>query len=59
MAAPKRPLRERIIEADQRSAHWLAEGNLAAERGDLEAAERYYEKSQFWLDRLNTLEGNN
>lgn len=55
----KRSLNERIIEAEQRGSHWLAEGNEASELGNTEKAERCYEKSQFWLDRYNTLAGNN
>lgn len=54
----KKTLKERMIEAEQRGSHWLAEGNEAHERGDNKKAERCYEKSQFWLDRYNTLAGN-
>lgn len=54
----KRPLKERMIEAEERCSHWLAVGNEAEERGDTAKAERYFEKSQFWLDRYNTLAGN-
>lgn len=48
----------KLIEAEQRSSHWLAEANLAAEKGQNEKAERLYSKSQFWLDRYNKLAGN-
>lgn len=54
----KKSLHERMIDAEQRGSHWLAEGNEASERGDHEKAERFYEKSQFWLDRYNSLAGN-
>ena len=46
-------------EALYRSSKWLADGNAAKERGDKERAERCYQKSQFWLDRLNKIEGRN
>ncbi|MEP1930748.1 MAG: hypothetical protein ABJJ37_05690 [Roseibium sp.] len=54
----KKALRERINDADFWCQKWLGDGNEYAERGNHEKAERCYEKSQFWLDRLNTLEGN-
>jgi len=50
--------REKMIEAEQRGSHWLAEGNEAEERGDKAKAERCFEKSQYWLDRYNKLAGN-
>ena len=53
-----KPLNERIIEAETRGSHWLAEGNEAEERGDRVKAEKCFEKSQFWLDRYNKLAGN-
>lgn len=59
MARSKKPLNERIAEADTRSSQWLADGNEAAERGDHERAEFCYAKSQFWIDRLNSLLGYN
>ena len=54
-----KPLNERIIEAEVRGSHWLAEGNEAEERGNNAKAEKCFEKSQFWLDRYNKLSGNN
>lgn len=51
-------LARKIIEADERGGHWLAEANQAAERGQYEKAEKLYDKSQFWLDRSNKLRGN-
>jgi hypothetical protein len=49
---------EKMIEAEERGSHWLAEGNAAAERGSHERAEKLFAKSQFWLDRYNKLAGN-
>lgn len=51
-------LKDRIIEAEIRGSHWLAEGNAAEERGNRTKAEKCFEKSQFWLDRYNKLVGN-
>ena len=51
-------IKERIIEADEMAALWLYRGNIASEKGDLEKAERHYERSQKWLDKLNRLLGN-
>ena len=48
----------KAIEAEERASKWLADGNEAAERGNHAKAERCYEKGQYWLDRLNRLEGN-
>lgn len=56
--APKKPLSERIADADALASRWLADGNEAAERGDMTKAERCYEKSQYWKDRYNLLTGN-
>lgn len=36
-----------------RASHWLAEGNAAAERGNMAKAEKCYEKAQRWHDRAN------
>jgi len=49
---------EKMIEAEMRGSHWLAEANQAAERGNHDKAEKLYAKSQFWLDRYNKLAGN-
>ena len=49
---------EKIQHADILSSKWLADGNAAEERGQKEKAERCFEKSQYWLDRLNKLLGN-
>lgn len=58
MAAPKRPLAERILDADTRASTYLADANEAEERGDKARAEKLYEKSGFWRDRYNKLAGN-
>ena len=54
----KRTTEEKMIEADVRGSHYLAEANEAAERGDKAKAEKLYEKGQHWLDRYNQLAGN-
>jgi len=48
----------KAIEAEERASKWLADGNDAEERGDVAKAERCFEKAQYWLDRLNSLQGN-
>ena len=48
----------KAIEAEQRASKWLADGNEAEERGNAAKAEKCFEKAQYWLDRLNRLEGN-
>lgn len=48
---------ERINEAYERSSHWLAEGNEAAEAGKTAKAEKCYEKSQKFLDKAMDLQG--
>lgn len=47
----------KIADAQHRCNTWLADGNAAQERGNTARAEQCYAKSQFWLDRLNKLEG--
>ena len=44
-----------ILNAEERSANWLAKGNELAEKGKLDAAERAYDKSTFWLVQANKL----
>lgn len=58
MSKSIRPLKERVLEAEIRSSRYLADGNEASERGDLNKAAKFYEKSQYWLDRWNKLAGN-
>ena len=55
--SPKKTLQERKVDADVRASSWLADGNEAAERGDMARAEECWAKSQFWLDRYNLLAG--
>lgn len=45
-------------ECESAAAYWLYLGNRAAERGEDEKAERHYEKSQTWHDRMNETLGN-
>ena len=40
------------------AAHWLARGNELFEAGHIELAEKAYEKSQIFHDRMNKLMGN-
>lgn len=54
-----RTIEARIAEADDRGSRYLADANEAAERGNRAKAEMLYAKGQFWLDRSNTLRGNN
>lgn len=58
--ATKRPLNERILEADDRGNRYLGDFNERVERLGREdrIAERLYAKGQFWLDRYNKLVGN-
>ena len=49
---------EQIARADFLASKWLADANEAAERGQKDKAERMYEKSTYWLARLNKLQGN-
>ena len=50
--------KELAMVAEQRAAHWLHLGNLAAERGDSALAERHYARSQKHLDEMNRMLGN-
>lgn len=52
-------LQRRIADADQHGSSWLAKGNEYAEKGNQAKAEQCYAKGQFWLDRSNTLRGDN
>lgn len=54
---PKRPLGERIDDAEERGNRYLADANEAAEKGQKDKAEKLYDKGQFWLDRANKLRG--
>lgn len=56
-ATAEKTQREKAIDAHQRGSHWLAEGNEAEENGNTKKAEKCFKKAQYWLDRLNVLEG--
>jgi hypothetical protein len=45
----------RILEAEERSANWLAKGNEYAEKGAKAKADYCYERSASWLMRANKL----
>ncbi len=51
----KRPLAERILEADILSGRYLGNANEALEKRQHERANKLYAKSQYWLDRYNLL----
>lgn len=46
-----------IQHATAMAAMWLNRANEAAERGEHEKAERHYERSQKWHDRMIELSG--
>lgn len=48
---------ERLAEAERLAGYWLYLGNVAADRGELEKAERHYMRSQKWHDTMNDLLG--
>lgn len=52
-----RTQREQRQNADQKAQQWLGEYNLAIEQGKTAKAEKCMRKAQYWLDRLNKLEG--
>lgn len=54
-AKPKKPLNQRIADADALASRWLADGNEAAEAGHPAKAEKCYERSQYWKDRYTLL----
>jgi hypothetical protein len=47
----------KIIEAETRSAQWLASGNALLEKGDKTQAELHFSKSEYWLCVANKLRG--
>lgn len=49
---------DEIQNASDMAGMWLYRGNRAAERGEYEKAERHYERSQKWVDKMNRLLGN-
>lgn len=50
---------QKILEADERARRWLAEANRLEEsgKGKSKAFETANRKCQYWLDRLNQLQG--
>lgn len=50
-------INEKIIHAEQMAAKFLADANIASEKGNVTKAEQLYDKSQNWLDKLNKLQG--
>jgi hypothetical protein len=42
---------------EHQASVWLSKGNEALEKGKRELAEKYYAKSQYWLDRANKARG--
>ncbi|HHG5524940.1 TPA: hypothetical protein ACPWNY_006573 [Pseudomonas aeruginosa] len=54
---PKKPLAERMADADALASRWLADGNAAAEAGNPAKADACYAKAQHWKDRYNLLTG--
>jgi hypothetical protein len=49
----------RILHADIMASRYLGDYNERIEAGKNDrTAERLYAKAQYWLDRLNALEGN-
>lgn len=55
VAKAKKPLHQRIADADALANRWLADGNEAAEAGQPAKAEKCYERSQYWKDRYTLL----
>lgn len=53
--APKKPLAQRITDADALANRWLADGNEAAELGQPAKADKCYERAQYWKDRYTLL----
>ncbi len=50
--------KQAVQKAEQMAAKYLHLGNLASERGDKEQAERHYERSQKYHDKMNEALGN-
>lgn len=42
---------------DSMAQYWLYQANLANEKGDYDLEHRRLAKAQYWLDKLNKLEG--
>lgn len=54
----KKSIKDKKVEAEVLCSKWVADGNEAMEKGDWNKAQRCYEKSDFWLDRVNKLDEN-
>jgi hypothetical protein len=50
--------RQKSQYATDMAAMWLHRANVASEKGQTEKAERLYEKSQKWHDKMNEYLGN-
>jgi len=57
-AQSKRPLADRVAHAEAMAARYLGNYNEELEAGRSKGAEKMLAKSQYWLDRANTLRGN-
>lgn len=55
----KKPTKAQIDTAHRHCSNWLYKANLAAERGNAKQEQAYLQKAQYWLDKLNELEGYN
>jgi hypothetical protein len=47
----KRTLSDRIVEADTLASRYLGNANEASEKGYQTKVDKFYAKSQYWLDR--------
>lgn len=59
LAAETETHKAKRLRAEGFACRWLADANEAEERGAVKTAEKCMEKAQYWLDRLNELEGYN
>lgn len=48
---------KRWMRANELGCRWLADANEAEERGAVKTAAKCMAKAQYWLDRLNELDG--
>lgn len=53
----KKPLSERIADAEAKGSAALADANEAFDRGAKKTAEKLYDRAQRWLDKANELRG--
>ena len=47
----------KLRDVTDKAARWLHLGNLASERGEKDKAERHYQRSQKWHDKMIELSG--